>query len=173
MQERDYPVGHPAASDYKGEAYHPNRAPFEEDYPKGHPARDGKNVSHLDTPDGHRAAFNQQRQDLQVLAAMGSLPPLKDDATDREIELTPQELAYVYAVRKGLPVDKAQEVTERYNLAPLARVEDILEQNVFSAEEQAVMILVKRGYSPERAKAIIDKYGVPDVLAQHEQDAHR
>lgn len=53
--ERDYPVGHPAASDYKGERYVPPRAPFSEDFAPGHPARGGKNISVLDTPDGKRA----------------------------------------------------------------------------------------------------------------------
>jgi hypothetical protein len=55
MPERDYPVGHPSASDYKGEHYVPPRAPFSEDFPPDHPARAGKNISALDTPDGMRA----------------------------------------------------------------------------------------------------------------------
>lgn len=52
MSERDYPVGHPAASDYHGEEYTPPRAPFTEDFAPGSPARGGKNASALDTPDG-------------------------------------------------------------------------------------------------------------------------
>lgn len=35
--ERDYPVGHPAASDYKGEHYTPPPPPLGRDYPVGHP----------------------------------------------------------------------------------------------------------------------------------------
>jgi hypothetical protein len=52
MAERDYPQGHPAASDYKGEKYTPPRAPFAEDFGPDHPARLGKNIGVLDTPDG-------------------------------------------------------------------------------------------------------------------------
>jgi hypothetical protein len=173
MQERDFPVGHPAASDYKGQPYHPNRAPFEEDFPVGHPARGGRNVSLLDTPDGLHAHHLKQSQDLQALAMMGSLPPLVDDTTGKEVDLTPQELAHIYAVRNALPASMAAEVTDHYKLEPLTRAEDVPEQKTFSAAEQAVMILIKRGYSPERAKELIDKYGVPDTLREHEQDAHR
>lgn len=56
MAERDYPVGHPAASDYKGEKYTPPRAPFADDFSVDHPAYQGKNISAIDTPDGMRAA---------------------------------------------------------------------------------------------------------------------
>jgi hypothetical protein len=63
MAERDYPVGHPSASDYKGEHYVPPRAPFSEDFPPGHPARDGKNIGVLDTPDGKRAQTMRESQD--------------------------------------------------------------------------------------------------------------
>lgn len=35
--ERDYPVGHPAASDYAGEPYTPPPPPLGRDYPVGHP----------------------------------------------------------------------------------------------------------------------------------------
>lgn len=60
--ERDYPVGHPAASDYAGEEYIPPRAPWSEDFAPDHPARGGANTSALDTPDGYRDAVNQQQQ---------------------------------------------------------------------------------------------------------------
>lgn len=63
MAERDYPVGHPAAGDYKGEHYTPPRAPFSEDFPPGHPARAGKNIAALDTPDGMRAQTVQAWQE--------------------------------------------------------------------------------------------------------------
>ena len=56
MAERDYPVGHPAASDYKGEKYRPPRAPFADDFNVDHPAYQGKNIHPIDTPDGYRAA---------------------------------------------------------------------------------------------------------------------
>jgi len=171
--ERDFPVGHPAASDYSGQPYFPNLAPFGEDFPKGHPARGGLNVDANSTPDGQRAAFDKQSQDLQALAAMGSLPPLRDPDSGKEVELTAHELAYIYAVRKGLPTDLQDEVTSRYHLEPLKSAADVDDKQVFSAQEQAVLILIKRGYSPERAKVLIDKYGVPDTLQEHEQDAHR
>ena len=73
--ERDFPVGHPAASDYKGEKYTPPKAPFSEDFNEGHPARDGKNTTELDTPDGLRAAVNERKQDMSELRAIGALPP--------------------------------------------------------------------------------------------------
>lgn len=52
--ERDYPVGHPAASDYSGEPYTPPDAPWSSDFPANHPARGGKNTSEADSPDGAR-----------------------------------------------------------------------------------------------------------------------
>ena len=58
MSERDFPVGHPAAADYKGEKYTPETAPYGSDFPRNHPARGGRNTSALDTPDGMRAAHN-------------------------------------------------------------------------------------------------------------------
>lgn len=173
MPERDYPVGHPAAPDYKGQPYRPNRAPFEEDFPVGHPARNGRNVSDLDRPDGQRAAHLKQSQDLQVLAMIGSLPRLIDDATGKEVELTPQELAHIYAVRKALPTDIADEMTKHYGLEPLTPVVEAPEKTQMTAEEQALLILRNRGYSPERAKELLEKYGVPDTLREHEADAHK
>ncbi len=171
--ERDFPVGHPAASDYKGEPYFPQTAPFGQDFPKGHRARGGANISALDTPDGSRAAFNKQSQDLQALAAMGSLPPLRDPETGKDIELTAPELAYIYAVRKGLPAVLADQVTDRYNLEPMPKAADADEKPVITAEHQAELILIGRGFSPERAKVLIEKYGVPDTLQEFESDAHR
>lgn len=61
--ERDYPIGHPSASDYKGEKYTPPRAPFAEDFGPDHPARLGANVSALDTPDGSRDRTVQEWRD--------------------------------------------------------------------------------------------------------------
>lgn len=60
--ERDYPVGHPAASDYQGERYTPPRAPYAEDFPPNHPARGGKNIGTLDSPDGSHANTVQEWQ---------------------------------------------------------------------------------------------------------------
>jgi hypothetical protein len=35
--ERDWPVGHPASADYKGQKYDGPPAPFQRDWPVGHP----------------------------------------------------------------------------------------------------------------------------------------
>lgn len=61
--ERDFPVGHPAASDYSGERYTPPRAPHAEDFPPDHPARNGKNISALDSPDGKHAQTVREWKD--------------------------------------------------------------------------------------------------------------
>ncbi len=65
MSERDYPEGHPAAPDYKGQKYVPPRAPWSEDFPPGHPARDGQNVTASDTPDGLRAEHLERERAVQ------------------------------------------------------------------------------------------------------------
>lgn len=61
--ERDYPVGHPAASDYKGEPYTPPRAPHAEDFAPDSAARGGRNIGKLDTPDGSHARTVQESKD--------------------------------------------------------------------------------------------------------------
>jgi hypothetical protein len=83
--ERDYPVGHPAASDYKGEPYTPPRAPYAEDFPPGHPARGGKNASRLDTPDGtHDATVKEWQANAERTAAAEptEAQPAVEDAGD-------------------------------------------------------------------------------------------
>lgn len=136
--ERDYPIGHPAASDYNGEEYTPPRAPFGQDYPENHPAFQGSNISDLDRPDGFRAAHTAQTQDLVELASVGSLPKLIDNAKDRVIELEPATLAKLYALRYGL-VDEVQR-------------ED------FSAAVAAE--LLDKGYSADRARELMESYFV-------------
>lgn len=74
MSERDYPVGHPAASDYNGQKYTPPRAPWQDDFDADSPARGGANTNPLDTPDGMREHQNKLSQDLAELAAIGALP---------------------------------------------------------------------------------------------------
>lgn len=64
MSERDYPEGHPAASDYKGQKYTPKRAPWSEDFPPDHPARGGKNAHANDSPDGRRAEQLEHERDV-------------------------------------------------------------------------------------------------------------
>ncbi len=92
MSERDYPKGHPAASDYAGEPYIPPRAPFTEDWPVGHPARGGKNVDKLSTPDGLRAqilrdhAANVKRTAAAAKAAEQTAPSSADDLAGTDTE---------------------------------------------------------------------------------------
>lgn len=137
--ERDFPIGHPAASDYNGEPYNPPRAPYGEDFPEGHPARGGANISPLDTADGMRAALLQQPTDLVALASVGSLPPLIDPEKHKAVSLEPEELAQLYALRNGL--------------LPEAQVAEVA--------AQVIKVLSDRGFSPEKAKSLIDGYCVP------------
>lgn len=173
MPERDYPVGHPAASDYKGEPYRPPFSALAEDFPEGNAARGGSNVAVIDTPDGRNSDLLKRANDLQELAAIGSLPPLIDPETKEPIPLTPEQLAYVYAVRQGLRPEVAQEITDRYKLSPMPEGKAEAAVPPMSAEDQALGYIRSLGYSPERAKEILDKYGVPDVMQQREADAHR
>lgn len=171
--ERDYPIGHPSASDYKGELFIPQSVALTMDYDKSHPAHAGSNTTVLDTPDGMRDAHNVRSADLQELAMVGSLPPLTDPETGLALALTPAQLAHIYAVRQGLRPAVAQEITDRYNLAPEQGHSAEPGQPQLSAEQQSIMYIVGLGYTPERAKELFDKYGVPSVLADKEADAHR
>lgn len=137
--ERDFPVGHPAASDYNGELYTPPLAPYSEDFSEGHPAREGKNISPLDTADGFRAALLQQRTDLVELASVGSLPPLIDDTKSMPVTLAASELALLYALRNGLLPDPDRA----------------------EVEEQMIVVLEGLGYEAARAKELIDNYCFP------------
>jgi hypothetical protein len=173
LQERDFPEGHPAASDYTGQAWTNPAAVHDHDFPVGHPARNGGNVREIDRPDGQRAAHLKQSQDLMQLAMIGSLPPLIDPATNDPIELTAEQLAHVYAVRNSLTISLAGEVTERYKLTPeKTRASDVAMPQP-TAEEQAVNYLVSLGYLPEKAQAVIAKWGVPEVTTAKLQAEHR
>ncbi len=99
MAERDYPVGHPAAADYKGEPYVDKFASYAYDFPEGHPARGGQNRSALDTPDGVRESHLRQTTPLQELAKQGALPVLRDPAKPDPLPLAPEALAHVYTAR--------------------------------------------------------------------------
>jgi hypothetical protein len=173
MVERDFPIGHPAAADYDGSPYVDPHAIFGMDFPPGHPARDGKNVSILDTPDGMRVAILSNKQDLRELAAMRSLPPLVDPTTHEPVELSPEELAVVYAVRNSLSPGNAGRVTERYSLKEPPPPGAAGSSAALTAEQQALQSIIKRGFSPERAKELLDKYGVPDTLAELTKDSIR
>jgi len=173
MAERDYPVGHPAAADYKGEPYTPPRSPYTRDFDEGHPAFGGKNIAATDTPDGMRAAANKFQNNLQELAAIGSLPPLVDDNTGEALQISPEQLAYVYAVRKGLTPANQQIVTERYKLEPMNAAPAAQVELPMSAEQQALNYIISLNYTPERAQEILDKYGVPDAMSQKAADSNR
>lgn len=171
--ELAYPVGHPAHPDYKGEPYHNPAAVYDQDFPVGHPARGGANVREIDTPDGQRAAHLKHVQDLQQLALMGSLPPLKDPDTGETIELTPAQLAHVYAVRNGLLSPAAAEVTQLYRLNAQAAEPAAPAVPQPTAQDIAISYLLHLGYTPERAGEIIAKYGVPEVAKDREIAAHQ
>jgi len=195
MPERDYPIGHPAASDYKGQAYKPGFDAMAHDYRENHPARGGANVTALDSPDGKRAALNTRIADLHELAAVGSLPALIDPTTKEPIPLTAAQIAYIYTVRAALRDEAAQWVTKRYELVPPEKVckcglpeaahAEYVRGHRFeprktegpapklTPKDQAVHYLLALGYTPERAEEIFLKYGVPDVLKDREADTHR
>lgn len=173
MTERDYPVGHPAASDYNGEPWKNPAAIFDQDYPLGHPARLGANVRPIDTPDGQRAAQLAQAQNLSELAMLGSLPALIDPRTKEPLPIAPDQLAHVYAIRNGLKSPLADEITQRYGLTPQAVKADAAAVPQPTAEEQAAAYIQSLGYLPEHAAAIIAKWGVPDVAASKLKDEHK
>jgi hypothetical protein len=108
--ERDFPVGHPAASDYKGEAFTDRFASYAYDFPEGHAARAGKNRGDLDTPDGVRESHLGEKTPLVDLAKQGSLPPLFDPEKHDPLPLTPDQLAHIYAAR--LAADETQPPTD-------------------------------------------------------------
>lgn len=88
MPERDYPEGHPAAHDYRGQSYTPPKAPFAEDFPVNHPARGGNNMSDTDTPDGFREL--QAKQDAARLIPVVDVPvsqPLANSVNAGEASL--------------------------------------------------------------------------------------
>jgi len=97
--ERDFPIGHPAACDFDPSSYTPPENKYYVDFPKGHPARGGANIKPVDTPDGMREAQLRQVNNLQDLAAQGSLPPVFAPGKKEPLALTPAQLAHFYAAR--------------------------------------------------------------------------
>jgi hypothetical protein len=172
MPESAYPLGHPAHPAYKGEPWRNPADVGTAAYYPGHPAYEGANVHEVDTPDGYQRFINQRQNDLVDLAACGSLPPLTDPDTNETIALTPAQLAYVHTVRNNIRnAALAGELTRFYKLdpkpadksAPLAKLSD---------DDVAQGFIMRLGYSPEQARAILDKYGVPDAVAlklEHER----
>jgi hypothetical protein len=97
--ERDFPVGHPAASDFDPSTYTPPENKYYVDFPKGHPARGGANVKFIDTPDGVKENTLHQVNNLKDLAAQGSLPQVFAPGKKEPLPLTPAQLAHFYAAR--------------------------------------------------------------------------
>ena len=58
----------------------------------------------------------------------------------------------------------------RYKLAPESVA---TEAEPLKAEDLALAHIMSLGYLPERAKEILAKYGVPDVVADQVADEHR
>lgn len=142
--ERDFPVGHPAASDYKGEPYVRPGVPYTEDFEQGHPARGGKNRGELDTPDGVRDAHLRQVTSLGELAKQGSLPPVRDPAKPDPLALAPAALAHIYETRLA----------------------STLEGELTEAEKQAVGYIKSQGYSMEEAVKLFMNYLKPAQPAE-------
>lgn len=143
MTELAYPVGHPAHPDYRGEPYTPPGVLVYADFPPGHPARDGKNVTDLDTPDGMRAAQMRQTNQLQTLASEGALPPLFDGFKKEPVALTPAQLAHLYAARKAYDPDQAPSLDAK----------------------QAVGYIMALGYGKDEAVQMFLSYAQPPKAA--------
>ncbi len=117
MSERDYPKGHPAASDYKGETYTPPRAPWQDDFDQHHPAYAGANTSELDTPDGMRAAHNRVQQDLTELRAIGALPSEHVEDFEREnIPALKEREAREYLASRGYNSPAIEDILRKYGV---------------------------------------------------------
>lgn len=173
MAESAYPVGHPGHPAYKGEPWVNPANVSEQAYPPGMPGARGENVSAIDTPDGLRAHLNKRENNLVDLAVMGSLPPLTDPDTGKTVELTPEQLAHVYTVRNTLRNEAlAAEVTDRFKLDPKTETPASPVRKL-SDDEIALGYLMGLGYSPDKAKTILDKYGVPDAVADKLEHARR
>lgn len=137
--ERDFPIGHPAASDYKGEAYKDPFASYMYDFPEGHPARAGKNRSELDTPDGVREAHLRQTTPLADLAKQGSLPPMFRAGAAEPLPLPAEQLAEIYAARQ---------------------VADF-EHQPTAADAQALTYIMRLGFTAEEASELYKSYAQP------------
>ena len=115
MSERDFPIGHPSASDYKGEKYIPPRAPWAADYDFDHPAYGGKNCSDLDTPDGMRAAVLTRTQDLDELAAIGALPGVEQAPQNKALTVDAKtQEALDYLKDRGYDSDHAKGIVRDF-----------------------------------------------------------
>lgn len=143
MAERDYPVGHPAASDYKGEPYVDLFASYAFDFPEGHGARGGKNRGDLDTPDGVRESHLKQVTPLVDLATSGSLPPVFAPGRPEPLPLPPAQLAHIYAARLAGSVSD-----------PLT-----------TDQQQAIGYIAALGFNADEARKMFESYAQPAVAA--------
>lgn len=69
--ERDYPVGHPASSDYAGQPYTPPPPPLGRDYPVGHPkaADSPANIAESKREAAERSAPGQPGVPIEIATA--------------------------------------------------------------------------------------------------------
>jgi hypothetical protein len=115
--ERDFPLGHPAACDYKGEKYNPPKAPWQVDYEHTDPARGGRNTSHLDTPDGMREALTVASAARAELADLGApAPAVSADYRPVSIEDARKAEATEYLETRGFDADGITSIFSRYSL---------------------------------------------------------
>jgi len=100
--ERDYPIGHPASSDYAGQKYTPPRAPWMDDFPEDHPAHGGRNCNETDSPDGQRANLLAVEQDVAELAAVGAIPVDREkEAEVLAADASPYDKAMAFLESRG------------------------------------------------------------------------
>src|SRR5581483_7199318 len=112
--ERDYPIAHPASSDYAGQKYSPPRAPWMDDFPADHPAFGGKNCNFSDTPDGQRDGLEQAQQDVAELEKIGAFPVDRNKEAD---DLAPggsdEQKAKAFLLTHGYSPDGAHTLVAR------------------------------------------------------------
>lgn len=172
MPQSLYPVGHPGHPEYKGEPWRNLADVGTAAYYPGHPGYEGANVRDVDTPDGFRAMIAQRQNDLVDLAACGCLPPVIDPDTNETVQLTPEQLAHVYLVRNNIRnAALAAELTAHYHLDAKVEVPEVPVPKL-SDDDVCIGFFMRLGYTPEKARLFLDKYGVPDAVAvklEHER----
>jgi hypothetical protein len=115
--ERDYPKGHPAAVDYKGEKYTGPRAPWQDDFAEGHPARAGANTGVLDTPDGQREAALDTQLDLADLQESGpGVHPHREDFERKDTAGLLEQEAREYLTGRNYAKAKIDEIIRDFGV---------------------------------------------------------
>lgn len=103
--ERDFPIGHPKAPDYKGEKYTPPSAPHSQDFEKGNPARGGANTNPSDTPDGfHALQLKADAENARITAESENL----NDRVPATVEQLKAEV-----MSEGVSADKAAIIAQK------------------------------------------------------------